>query len=181
MAKKNFGKIFEEDFKKSVPEEHVYIRLRDAPQSFNQGIGGIRFSWKNPCDTLIFNCLNRMLYAIELKTTKEKYMTFEHPYLDDKQPSKMIHKHQINGLFDYSKHKYVESGFILNFRDEKEGTQKTYYINIKNFIGMILKINKKSFKEEDLLKNGAFTITGEKKRTRYYWDLVSFFNTTKMN
>lgn len=47
-------------------------------------------------------------------------MTFEDIYIEGKQSSKMIHKHQIIALLNYCKFDNVISGFIFNFRDEEK-------------------------------------------------------------
>ena len=63
---------------------------------------------------------------------------------------------------------------VLNFRDEENDLQRTYFMNIKNFINMCGKIGKKSFNEIDLIMNGAIKIIGEKKRKRYRWNIDKF-------
>lgn len=172
---KNVGKIFEDDFKNSLPDYIIYTRLRDAPQSFNRTA---RFSWKNPCDNILFDDKRRLFYSIELKTTKGTSFSFEDIRLDN-QDDKMIHKHQIIGLANYAKWNNVRSGFILNFRDEKKNEQRTYYIDIKSFIEMTMTINKRSFNESDLLLSNPIRINGVKKRTRYVWDLDELFDNLK--
>lgn len=166
----NVGKVFEDDFKKSIPSYCFYHRLKDPPQSFNQN-DNLRFSWKNPCDAMIFDTKNRKFYTLELKTTKQKSISFEDINIKEKQKSKMIHKHQIESLLSFDNYDYIISGFIFNFRDEKNNIQKTYYQNIKDFINMINKIGKKSFNENDLMRFNPIIINGEKKITRYKWDL----------
>lgn len=167
---KNSGKVFEEDFKNSVSPRCLYHRLKDPPQSFNQG-NNLRFSWKNPCDAMIFDTNNRIFYTLELKSTKSKSMSFEDINIKEKQPNKMIHKHQIESLLEFSKLNNVRSGFIFNFRDEDNNTQTTYYQEINDFIRMTDEIDKKSFNEKDLINYSPILIYGEKKRSHYKWDL----------
>lgn len=168
---KNSGKIFEDDFKSSIPDYCFYHRLKDPPQSFNQSKNNLRFSLKNPCDAMIFDTKNRKFYTLELKTTKNSSISFEDINIKEKQQNKMIHKHQIESLLKFSKYNHVISGFIFNFRNEKNNTQVTYFQNINNFINMINSINKKSFNQKDLSRFSSIIITGEKKRIRYKWDL----------
>lgn len=166
----NSGKRFENSFKTSVPDYCLYYRLPDPPQSFNQS-SSLRFSWKNPCDCFIFDSHSSIFYCLELKTTKNSSFSFEDINIEDKQPSKMIHKHQIMELLNYSKFNNICSGFIFNFRDEDSGTEETYFQEISNFIKMTVNINKKSFNKKDLIKYNPVEIIGKKKRINYSWDI----------
>lgn len=112
----------------------------------------MRFSSKQPCDIFLFDGNTRLFYALELKTTKSGSFSFEDIHCDEKQPTKMIHKHQINSLQELSKYDYVVSGFIFNFRDENNGVERTYFQEIWDFFDMIGSIDKKSFNEKDLVK-----------------------------
>jgi penicillin-binding protein-related factor A (putative recombinase) len=171
---KNTGKIFEEDIKKSVDRSRcLIIRIPDPPQSFTKR-DDTSFSVKNPCDFIVFDSKTRILFPMELKSTKFKSMSFESE--NEKDTSKMIKWHQIDGLLKYSTIDYVIPCFILNFRDEKNKMQRTYSIYIKQFVGMINKLDKKSFNEIDLINNGAVKIHGEIKRTRYRWNLSNTFD-----
>lgn len=176
---KNAGKIFEEDIKNSIDKSRsLIIRIPDPPQSFTKR-ADTTFSVKNPCDFIVFDSKTRILFPMELKTTKFKSMAFENN--DKKDTSKMIKAHQIDGLFKYSMIDYVIPCFILNFRDEENKMQRTYSIYIRQFIDMIDKLDKKSFNEIDLINNSAVKVCGEIKRTRYRWDLDSMFNTLADN
>ena len=97
----------------------------------------------------------------------------------DNPVKKMIHKHQILGLLKYSNYENVIAGLLLNFRDEKNDTERTYFQNIKDFDNMCKQINKFSFDEMDLLLNNAVKIEGQKKRVHYRWNLENFFNINK--
>lgn len=89
------GKIFEQDFYNSCPDNMLLIRLKDG-----KGYG------RNPCDYIL---LTRFAgYMIELKTTKEKRL-----------PKANIRDHQLAILSEASKlglHAY----FIINFRSFDE-------------------------------------------------------------
>lgn len=170
---KNSGKIFEEDFKKSIPDYCLLIRLPDPPQSFTQR-SDTRFSKKNPCDFIMYDSKSRLLFALELKTTKYKSMSFDDINNSEEQ-NKMIHRHQIIGLTNYSKYDGVCAGFIFNFRDEKNNVERTYFQRIDDFNKMANKIDKKSFNELDLIVDGnAIKLCGEKKRTHYIWNIDEF-------
>lgn len=174
MAKPNIGKIFEQSIKSSFPD-YVYVtRLPDPPQSFTQR-SDTRFSHKNPFDYLVFDTVARKLYCLELKTTKYKSISFE-DISEDNPTNKMIHKHQILGLSKAAENKNVVAGFVLNFRDEKNNIERTYFIEINDFNKMCRRINKSSCNEMDIILNGAIKIKGTKKRTRFSWDMDEFFS-----
>lgn len=176
---KNAGKIFEEDIKNSIDKSRsLIIRIPDPPQSFTKR-ADTAFSVKNPCDFIVFDSKTRILFPMELKSTKFKSMSFESK--DEKDTSKMIKLHQIEGLLKYSKINYVIPCFILNFRDEKNKMQRTYCAPINNFVDMMEKLGKKSFNEIDLINNGVLKVFGEIKRTRYRWGLNSIFDTLENN
>lgn len=181
-TKKNFGKIFEDDYKKSVECDNslISIRLRDEAQSFTKSA---KFSHKNICDFVLFDTESGTLSLFELKTTKEKYMSFEDitSNTDCMNERRMIHKHQIIGLSKYALKERVNSGFLLNFRNEDDGTQRSFYICIEDFLKMIARIKKRSFNINDLLDSGCIELSGKKKRTRYRWDIKSLLNSIENN
>lgn len=170
---KNVGKIFESDFKASVPSYSLLIRLNDPPQSF--GGGTARFSIKNPCDFLLFDTKRRTLLCCELKTTKYKSISYEDVNGEDNQ-SRMIHKHQISGLTKFSEYNNVIPCFIFNFRDEANNCERCYFQRIEDFNNMVGKLDKKSCNELDLLSNNAIRIKGEKKKVHYRWDIENLLN-----
>lgn len=170
----NVGKVFENDFKKSVNSHNLLIRLNDPPQSF--GGGTARFSIKNPCDYLLMDTKHRILVCFELKTTKFKSISYEDVDGNDN-TSRMIHKHQIYGLTKFSEYDSVEAGFLFNFRDEKNSCERCYFMRVEDFNNMIKNSNKHSCNEIDILTNCAIKVHGEKKRTRYTWDIDSLLDT----
>lgn len=176
MADTSAGKKFEKQFKNSIPDYCLKHRLRDSAQSFNQS-NLTKFSWDNPCDFFMFDSIAHILYCLELKSTKNKFITFEDIDSDEKQ-NKMIHKHQIVSLLDFSKFENVISGFILNFRDEEHDMERTYFIDVKDFNTMCKKIKKSSCNEIDLIMHGAIKISGIKKRVNYTWNIDEFLKRT---
>ena len=83
----------------------------------------------------------------------------------------MIHKHQILGLKKFGNYKHVNSGFLFNFRDEVNETERTYYQDIHDFLNMCKKINKSSFNEIELVLNNAIKVNGEKLKVNYKWNI----------
>ena len=170
---KNVGKIFETIIKDSLPDYAMLTRLPDPPQSFTQR-SDTKFSQKNPYDYLCFDTVGRILYCWELKTTSQKYLTYHTSKEDEKEKkSANIQWHQIEGLTKASKYQNVIAGFLINFRLDN-GEQLLYFLNINDFNKMKENANKKSFNIMDAVLNGAIKINGNKKRTRYHWDLDEF-------
>ena len=165
----NVGKRFEKNFKDSSPDFCLIYRLKDPPQAQNHTDTSI-FSWNNPCDFFMFDTYNRYLWCLELKSTKQKYITFEDITVN-KPSSKMIKKHQILGLKEFGRHINVNAGFLINFRDEENNEERTYYQSIYDFLNMYNKISKSSFNEIDLILNNAIKVNGEKLRVNYRWNI----------
>ena len=72
-------------------------------------------------------------------------------------------------------HNGAKAGFFLNFRDQKNETERTYFINIIDFNKMMKEINKVSCNEIDVLLHNGVKISGEKKRVHFKWNLEEFF------
>lgn len=171
----NSGKQFEQQFKKSVPEYCFYYRIKDSTGTFSGG-DKLRFSSIQPCDAFLFDGKSRTFYALELKSTKGTSFSFEDINADNKQPKKMIHKHQIMCLKNIATYSGTVSGFVFNFRDEKNTEERTYFQNIYDFEKMIKNLNKKSFNESDLLSCPHVVIHGIKQRVHYKWDIDGFLH-----
>lgn len=172
MAKQNKGKIFELSFKQSVPAYALLYRLPDSAQSFGES-KILRFSRKNPFDFILWDSKRHILYALELKTVKGKSISFER----NKDETKEIHYHQIQGLNEWNKFDGIVCGFIIEFRE----IETTIFIDIKSFNSLIENIGKKSFSYSDLQNNGItyFIIPQTKKRTRYIYNIDSFLSQIK--
>ena len=65
--KKNIGKVFEQNFKNSCPEDVLVYRPPDAAQSFDMSVK-LRFSQHSPCDFMIFSGDRNTFWTLELKT-----------------------------------------------------------------------------------------------------------------
>lgn len=168
---KNVGKIFEQNWKNSVPENIFYYRPPDAAQSFGAN-QNLRFSAKSPCDCFMFN--GDFLYTLELKSVAGKSISFKR----GKSEKGVIHKHQIENLKKLSSYKNVISGFILDFRS----SGRTYFCPIKDFLHMIENINKKSFNETDLTKwCRVIEIKKKKLKVNYRYDIKNFIESIGCN
>lgn len=160
---KNQGKLFEQDFQKSIPPTCWIYRLRDNASSFANG-SATRFTSSNICDYLLFDDISKTLFLIECKSTQGTAV-----------PLSMVRDTQIKGLVDASKHNLI-AGILINFRND---TNNTYFISIDNYVKMVNDINKKSFNIKDLLANNAIEIYSSKKRTRYTYDIQEMINKMK--
>ena len=171
---KNVGKVFENDFIKSIPEYAWHMRIPDSAQSFAPN-SSLRFSRKNPYDFIVWNPNTLTLYALELKTTKGKSISFER----NKSENKSIHSHQIDGLTQVNKYSGIVSGFVIEFRV----LEKTVFIPISEFNRLISIIGKSSINYDDLDKNNInyIIIPQSLLKTHYRYDIQTFFNKTGLN
>lgn len=165
----NQGKIFEDDFKKSVPKYALLYRLPDAAQSFGNS-STLRFSNRNPFDFLLWNAKTRTLYALEMKTVSGKSISFERT----KEDKGEIHYHQIEGLNRWNQYGGTVCGFIIEFRE----LETTVFIDIEDFNTLIGRITKKSFNYKDLVGSSLpyLIIPQQKKRVRYTYDIDYFLS-----
>lgn len=167
----NSGKQFEKDFSSSFPSYCYVHRLKDSAQSYNNS-KSTRFAWDNECDFFIWDSNAHIFYAIECKSTKYKSISVQ---LDKEDKSnKMIKFHQIQSLTKISEYDGAIAGFCLNFRDEKNDTERLYFMNIVNFNKMMKSIGKASFNEIDIVLHNGIKILGNKKRIHFNWDLDTF-------
>lgn len=163
----NVGKRFEENWKKSIPDDVMYYRLKDQAQSFG-GCNNLRFSSKNPCDCFLF--YSPYFYALELKSVGTSSISFERT----KEEKGVIHYHQIKGLREFVGYKNIIAGFLFNFR--KNNTETTYYQHINDFDRMINSIDKKSFNEKDLVKFNPVIVNNRKLKVNYRYDVADLLN-----
>ncbi len=157
MVKKNPGKLFEEDFKKSVPEDCWIYRFKDGTANF----GGtknenVRFQAHNICDFQVMT--NDYLVLLELKSHAGASVPFN-----------CIRSNQIEEMFNIQ-HPKIKPYFIFNFRDY----EKTYAIEAKTLKLYINTANRKSIPLA-WCKANVIEIIGIKKKVRYGYELKRFF------
>ncbi|PRR77669.1 Recombination protein U [Clostridium liquoris] len=125
---KNLGKIFEEDFKKSVPDWCWIYRFRDGTANFaGEKNQNVRFQAHNICDFEVM--ANNNLFLLELKS-----------YQGVSIPLSGIRKNQLEGMIKASSYRNIYPYFILNFR----GVQRVYAIKVQTLCNFILTANRKS-------------------------------------
>lgn len=152
---KSTGKRFEENFKKSVPKNIFYYRLRDGASSWG-GNEKVRFQIENICDSIMYD--GDYLYTLELKSTKGKSFPFSN-----------IREHQITDLLWCSSFINVISGLIIDFSDLDE----CYFIEINNLKNYINNTVRKSI-PIDYCKNNCLKIDVEKKRINKRYNVENF-------
>lgn len=161
---KNAGKKFEEDFKKSIPNDVYYERLKDSTGAwFNQDNENVRFTSKQPYDAFIFK--SPFLFTLELKSTISTSFSFT-----GKSPN--IKDHQINSLLKSHEYENIISGFIFNFRRNND----TYFLRINNFLNFKNNTTKCSLNLNDIIINDGVKIQARLLRTRYRYDVKHFVN-----
>lgn len=121
IKKKNEGKVFEENFKKSIEdcgEKIFYFRIKDI--SLPPDVRSRVKLSQNDYDCFMF--ARNHLFTLELKSTKEKNISFS---------ESTIKQHQIDNLLKASKYDGIISGFLFNFR---EPLNRLFFIHINDFV-----------------------------------------------
>lgn len=156
------GKLFEEQWKRSIPEDVYYLRLKDNPSSFGKDSSFVRFTLNNPFDCLVF--YNGFLFPLELKSTSSKSISIQ---TKKEEKGKMIKINQIEGLSKSNKYENIFSGFLFDFRE----SEKTFWMGINDFLKFQEENNKKSINEKDIIKYNAIEVEKERKKTRYVFSV----------
>ena len=150
----NYGKIFEKDFKDSIPDNVFQYRFKDGTAAWGGSQENTRFQHQNICDTMLF--YQSKLYLLELKTVQGKSFSFAN-----------VRQNQIEQLLKASVFEGITAGFIINFRD----IEKTVFISAFHMYDTMCSICKKSFNISDLHNIKHIEIPSIKKRVRYRYDL----------
>lgn len=166
----NTGKIFETNFKNSIPDNVYFQRIKDSASAFGQDSNMTRFSLNNPYDTFLF--YNGNLFTIELKSTKSTSVNIQR---NKTEKGKMIKLHQIEGLTNASNYDGIYSGFLIDFRD----TENTYFLNIKDFNLFLMESDKKSINEKDVITYNGLLVDKVKKKVNYKYDVLKLLETIK--
>lgn len=140
------GKKFEADFKKSIPEDVFFQRIKDDTMGFKGVV--------NICDYIMYTMPNMFLF--ELKSTKLASMPFTN-----------LKKAQVEGLSEASVKDGIRAGFIFNFRTHG----KTYFLDAECVASYLNLSSRKSFPLEMVEKRGI-EVAGTLKRTRTTYDVA---------
>ena len=156
------GKLFENDWKKSIPKDMYYQRIKDNPTLFGnkeENNSNLRFTPKQPFDAFLFH--SPCLYCFELKSTKGTSISF-------KGTSPMIKEHQIKELSNASTYNNCIAGFIFNFREPQN---IVYFQNIKDFNNFLNETTKSSINQKDIINYGGLIVEGEIKKVRWKYNI----------
>ena len=143
--RKNIGKVFEKEFKDSVPPECYLERYKDDTSGF--------YGVSNPADFRLY-CYP-VLILLELKSHKGKSL-----------PLEKIRDSQLKGMLRAINHYGVYGGFMVNFRDLEE----TYFLSVGDVEKFIQAGERKSIPVEYFREKGI-RIPQKKKRVLYTYDL----------
>lgn len=166
---KGEGKKFEEDFKNSIPQDVLFIRLKDAGGWSNGD--NTRFTIRNECDGIVFK--SPLIYLTELKSHKGKSIPIKDVVRESEQKAKIEKgkKTRIEILCEYHRKPNVIAGVAFNFRD----TEETYFVFVDKVQQFIDKGERASFPLVWIKENGI-RIQQRKKVTRYRYDINTFFS-----
>lgn len=134
---RNPGKIFEDDFKRSVPKDMYYLRLHDSATGFYPESGQVRFSLKSPYDAIL--CKKGRMVCVELKSVGGTSASF------GETKNSVIKLRQIRELRKAEKEGSAVSYLVIHFRKYGE----TYAIRPKDFSSFLKGCKKKSVNRAD--------------------------------
>lgn len=158
MAKKNSGKVFEDNFKASIPENIFYYRFRDSASTYYGGNNFLRFSITNIADCMLFN--GNKLILCELKAHKGSSIPL------DCIIGKKSKLQQIEDLYSASKFDNILCYLIVFFEDK----EICYALPIDKFKDFIQDYNRKSV-PISYFEEYAIKIETTKIRTNYRYNL----------
>jgi len=158
MAKKNSGKIFEDNFRESIPKNVYYYRFRDTASTYYGGNNFLRFSNTNIADCLLFN--GNKLLLCELKAHKGSSIPL------DCIIGKKSKQKQIEDLYNASQYENVYCYLIVFFEDK----ELCYALPIRNFIEFIEDSTRKSV-PIDYFEQNAYKVDVIKLRTNFRFNL----------
>lgn len=167
----NKGKIFEQQFKKSVQKVDIFIhRIRDNAMSYVQSESV--FTHKNMCDFLVYQM--PFLYAFELKHTTYPQISIQ--VSPDEEDNKMIKYEQIRLMNEAAQYEGIKAGFILSFENTKIETESTFFLEINRFIDFLSETGKKSINMLDIAKYGGIRLKQNKIKVHYEYDVIDLLN-----
>jgi len=156
----NTGKRFEENFKKSIPNNIFYYRFRDSASTYYGGNNFLRFSITNIADCLLFD--GNKLILCELKTHKGSSIPL------DCIIGKKSKIQQIDDLYNASMFNNILCYLIVFFEDK----QLCYALPINKFKEFIQNNDRKSLPISFFQENGI-NIDVAKKQTNYRFNIAS--------
>lgn len=154
---KNIGKIYEESFKKGVPDYCWVNRYSDNASAWNGG-NGARFTTSNIADFELFDTEHKRLFIFELKSYNGKSL-----------PISGIRSNQLEGLRKANFHNGVYGCLLVNLRS----VDKSFAVGIAKVLDFIKDGSRKSIPLEWFVENGI-EVEHIYKRTRFTLNLDKF-------
>lgn len=175
MAQKNKGKVLEKNFQNSCKKQGIFCtRIKDNQVTYNNKFGGgVDSTSQNPYDFELY-CYPHML-CCELKATHLPSISFERE--KNEKNKKMLHYHQIVGLYKASQHKGVYAGIIADFQT----SGVTYYLSIEKFMEFFNNTDKKSISEKDIIALSPIVVDKKLLRTNFEYDIKELFAELPLN
>ena len=154
--RKETGKKFEENIKKSLNPTTYWYRLRDNPGAWGDGKKEARFTPTNLCDFVIF--FNGKLYMTEAKSTKGKSLPFSNIKNSQIKGFKKLRNHKnpnVYGIFlvefsELGQVYAVTANQILKYMEETE--RKSFPLIFFKKEGIKLEIKKGKRKQVNIEK-----------------------------
>lgn len=149
----NNGKIFERNFKASIPPDVWYYRFRDSPASFGQGTQ-TRFATSNICDCLLFG--NKTLFLCELKSHNGKSIPFN-----------CVRENQVEQLTAAEKFPFIVPALVIFFPD----VERCFVVHINGWNNLVDASTKKSANVAEIAQAG-FEVEVTKLKVNYKYDVA---------
>lgn len=161
---KNLGKVFEQNFRKSIPvsKKIYYYRLKDTASSYYGGNENLRFSQNNIADAFLFYVGDYMtnLLILEFKNHKGKSL-----------PLSCIKENQLNGMIDANKKTGVIPMLVVFFID----VEKCYSLNIE-FVEKFIENNERKSIPINYFEEYGTKIEVTKLKTNYRYNIEKWLN-----
>lgn len=161
---KNLGKVFEDNFRKSIPKTPniFYYRLKDTASSYYGGNEFLRFSQSNIADAFLLYTSKDYglthLLILELKSHKGKSL-----------PYTAIRENQLNEMLHASEYNNVVPLLIVFFSD----IERCFALHIVKVMKFIQESERKSIPLEYFEEQGT-EIEVQKLRTNYRYNVEKF-------
>lgn len=162
---KNLGKIFEENWKKSVPNNVFFYRFRDSGSSYYGGNENLRFSISNIADCLLYD-FPTGLRLIELKNHKGKSIPISCILGQKKANGKYSKEKQIKDLYEANNYTGVYSHIIVFFSD----VERCFDLPIDKFVSFLHNKERESIPISYFQENGT-EIETFKLRSNYRFNI----------
>lgn len=161
---KNQGKVFENNFRLSIPKTPnvFYYRLKDTASSYYGGNEFLRFSQSNIADAFLLHTNNQFnithLLILELKSHKGKSLPFS-----------AIRENQLKEMFIASEYRKVLPFLIVFFSD----IERCFALPIQKVVALKQEGTRKSIPLEYFEEQGT-EIEVIKLRTNYRYNIEKF-------